>query len=266
VPIRDAKGLSRSVPADRPVPVVLAAGQGTRMKSPLPKVLHRVAGRTMIDRVVSTLEASGIARIVVVVGFGRRAVEEELDATHPGISTVVQGEQLGTGHAVRCALPVLDEGVRTVGVFSGDTPLLTPATVYGLMREHLDRSAALTLLTAVVADPEGYGRIIRSPEDLVERIVEQIEAGDAERAVREINAGAYIFAHHDLRMVLEDLRTNNVRGEYYLTDAVGLLRARGRTVAAMVAAGEAFDVLGVNTLEQLLQAEQLLRERAELRV
>ena len=245
---------------------MLAAGQGTRMKSPLPKVLHRVAGRTMIDRVVAVLEEAGVPAIVVVVGFDRRAVEEELRATHPRAVPVEQAEQLGTGHAVRCALPALDEGAGTVGVFSGDTPLLSPATVHELMREHFGRAAALTLLTAELNEPEGYGRVIRSPEGLVERIVEQRDAGVAERAVREINAGAYIFEQRDLRTALEDLSTGNAQGEYYLTDTVGLLRARGRTVAAVVAPGDAFEVLGVNTLEQLLQAERLLRERRELRV
>jgi len=209
---------------------VLAAGQGIRMKSPLPKVLHRVAGRTMIDRVVAGLEEAGVPEIV------------------------------------RCALPVLDKGAGTVGVFSGDTPLLTAATVHGLMREHLGRAAALTLLTAELDDPEGYGRVIRSPEGRVERIVEQKDASPAERAVREINAGAYIFTQPDLRAALEGLSTGNAQGEYYLTDTVGLLRARGRTVAAVVAPGDAFEVLGVNTLEQLLQAERLLRERRELQV
>ncbi len=245
---------------------MLAAGQGIRMKSPLPKVLHRVAGRTMIDRVVAGLEEAGVPEIVVVVGFGRPAVEEELRATHPRAVPVEQAEQLGTGHAVRCALPVLDKGAGTVGVFSGDTPLLTAATVHGLMREHLGRAAALTLLTAELDDPEGYGRVIRSPEGRVERIVEQKDASPAERAVREINAGAYIFTQPDLRAALEGLSTGNAQGEYYLTDTVGLLRARGRTVAAVVAPGDAFEVLGVNTLEQLLQAERLLRERRELQV
>jgi bifunctional UDP-N-acetylglucosamine pyrophosphorylase/glucosamine-1-phosphate N-acetyltransferase len=261
--------LSRPTPEDRPVPdaaVVLAAGQGTRMKSPLPKVLHRVAGRTMIDRVVSGLESAGIAEIVVVVGFGRRAVEEELRSTHPRAVPVEQAEQLGTGHAVRCALPALDERARTVGVFSGDTPLLTAATVHGLMREHLGRAAALTLLTAELDDPDGYGRVIRSPDGRVERIVEQKDASPAERAVREINAGAYIFTQPDLRTALEGVRTGNAQGEYYLTDAVGLLCEQGRTVAAVIAPGDAFEVLGVNTLEQLLQAERLLLERGELTI
>lgn len=245
------------------VAIVLAAGQGTRMRSPLPKVLHRVGGRTMIDRVLDILERAGVEELVVVVGFGRPAVEAELAATHPRARVAVQEEQRGTGHAVRCALPLLPEDEAAVGIFSGDTPLLRPGTVHRLAGEHARRGAAATLLTAEMDDPTGYGRVLRGTDGLVTRIVEQKDASPAELRVREINAGAYVFVQDALRESLGRLRDDNAQGEYYLTDTIALLRADGRPVAALVAEGSAFEVLGVNTLEQLLQAEAHLHERRQ---
>jgi len=217
----------------------------------------------MLDRVLGMLERAGIEDLVVVVGFGRAAVEAELAATHPRARIAIQEEQLGTGHAVRCALPLLSGGADAVGIFSGDTPLLRPATVRELAAEHRRRGAAATLLTAELEDPTGYGRVLRGPDGLVTRIVEQKDASPEELRVREINAGAYVYDLPALRESLVRLRDDNAQGEYYLTDTIGLLGAEGRPLAAVVAAGSAFEVLGVNTVEQLLQAEVVLHERQQ---
>ncbi len=233
------------------------------MNSPLPKVLHRVGGRTMLDRVVSTLRQAGAEQVIAVIGFGRQAVEAELEATHPGTLIAVQEDQLGTGHAVQTALPLLPHDARTVGIFSGDTPLLTPRIVGELSREHRERQAAVTLLTAELDDPSGYGRIVRSADGLVERIVEEKDADIEVRAIPEINAGAYVYDRGALIESLGQLSDDNTQGEFYLTDTIDILRRQGEPVAAFVAGGDPSSVLGVNTVEQLLEAEVLLKEREE---
>lgn len=233
------------------------------MNSPLPKVLHRVGGRTMVDRVAGVLERAGVPDLVVVVGFGREAVAADLERHHAGARIAIQEEQLGTGDAARAAMPRVPEGAESVGVFSGDTPLLTPETVWALTAEHRERAAAATLLTAELDDPAGYGRIVRDGEGLVERIVEEKDADREVFAIREINAGAYLFQRPDLEEALGALRSDNAQGEYYLTDTVSYFRERGRPVAALKASGDASEVLGVNTQEQLLHAEQILKEREE---
>ncbi len=245
--------------------VVLAAGEGTRMKSPLPKVLHRAGGRTLVDWVLGALKEAGIGRIIAVVGFRREAVIAELEAHHPDVEIAVQEEQLGTGHAVGSALPLVGEDVSTIGVFSGDTPLLSVEIVRALSRQHHGRGAAATLLTAEVTDPSGYGRIVRDADGLVEYIVEEADAGPDELMIREINAGAYIFEREALTESLGILRSDNAQGEYYLTDTVAYLRSQGLTVAAFMAAGNTAEVLGINTIEQLMQVEVLLSERGRVK-
>jgi bifunctional UDP-N-acetylglucosamine pyrophosphorylase/glucosamine-1-phosphate N-acetyltransferase len=137
------------------------------MNSPLPKVLHRVGGRTMLDRVIEMLERAGVECIIVVVGFDRRSVEADITAHHADVAIAVQEEQLGTGHAVSQAMPLVPEQATAVGVFSGDTPLMTPEIVWVLTREHLEREAAATMLTAELEEPTGYGRVVRSEDGLV---------------------------------------------------------------------------------------------------
>ena len=231
------------------------------MNSPLPKVLHRVGGRTMLDRVAGVLERAGVPDLVVVVGFGREAVAAEVQQHHPRARIAVQEEQLGTGHAVKAAMHRVPGAAKTVGVFSGDVPLLTPETVWDLARAQRERDAAAVLLTADLEDPSGYGRIVRDGEGLVERIVEEKDAHEEVLALREINAGSYLFERGALEEALGALRSDNAQGEYYLTDTVAYFRGRGRPVAAVKAPGDASEVLGVNTQEQLLEAERLLRER-----
>ncbi len=251
------------------VVVVLAAGEGTRMRSATPKVLHALAGRSLLGHVVEAASALEPHHLVVVVGHGRGAVEEHLAEIAPWALTVVQSEQNGTGHAVRIALADLAErGVETssgpVVVLTGDTPLLTGTTLVTLVADHTTAGAAATVLTARVADPAGYGRIVRAADGALERIVEEKDADDDERAIDEINSGMYAFAPDRLAASLGRLTTDNAQGEEYLTDVVGLLRADGDAVAASVCV-DADEILGVNDRVQLAQAGAILRDRINAR-
>ena len=241
----------------RPAAVILAAGRGKRMKSDLPKVLHKVGGRTMLDRVIETARKAGAGRIVVVVGHGRDQVVRTLPA---GVEWVVQEEQLGTGHAARCAGAALAGHQGPVLVLSGDVPLLRHETVAALERERASAGAACAVLTAEVNGEHAYGRIVRDPAGKVSKIVEHKDADPEERKIKEINTGTYSFAPGILFPALELLRADNAQGEYYLTDVVGILIARGSKVVC-VKTDSAEEALGVNSAEELARAEAALRAR-----
>lgn len=247
-----------------PVVIVLAAGEGTRMRSATPKVLHAIAGRSLIGHVLEAASAVDPSHVVVVIGHGRDAVLEHLEEIAPWVDTVVQEEQRGTGHAVRIALAALASAQALtpapVVVLSGDTPLLTGASVRMLVEAHLRAGAAATLLTAVLKDPSGYGRVVRATDGSVEGIVEHRDASDEVLAIEEINAGMYAFDPARLAPALERLTTANDQGEEYLTDAVGLLRAEGYPVAGLVV-DDAHEILGVNDRVQLAEAAALMRDR-----
>lgn len=247
-----------------PVVIVLAAGEGTRMRSATPKVLHAIAGRSLIGHVLEAASAVDPSHVVVVIGHARDQVLAHLEEVAPWVDTVVQEEQRGTGHAVRIALSAL-ASVQTltsapVVVLSGDTPLLTGATVRELVDAHLRTGAAATLLTAVLGDPTGYGRVVRATDGSVESIVEHRDASDEVRAVSEINAGMYAFDPTRLAPALERLTTANDQGEEYLTDVVGLMRADGYPVAGLVVE-DSHEILGVNDRVQLAEAAALMRDR-----
>ena len=244
--------------------LVLAAGEGTRMRSRTPKVLHAVAGRSLLGHVLSAAEQLSPERVVVVVGAGRDQVVAHLTQIAPAAIPVVQERQGGTGHAVRIALEQLPDVTGTLVVAAGDTPLLTPATLAALVETHVRAGAAATVLTALLADPTGYGRVLRDETGNVAAIVEHRDATAEERAVREINSGIYVFAVEHLRAALEQLTTDNAQGEEYLTDVLSILREQGRPVAA-VAADDALDVAGVNDRAQLAEAGAALRDRLLLR-
>ena len=247
-----------------PVVIVLAAGEGTRMRSATPKVLHTIAGRSLIGHVLEAASAVDPAHVVVVIGHGRDQVLEHLEEVAPWVDTVVQEEQRGTGHAVRIALTALASAqALTSGpivVLSGDTPLLTGATVRRLVDEQVSSGSAATLLTAVLDDPTGYGRIVRAEDGAVQAIVEHRDAPAEILAIAEINAGMYAFDPVDLAPALERLTTANDQGEEYLTDAVGLLRADDRPVAGLVV-DDPHEILGVNDRVQLSEAAALMRDR-----
>ena len=247
-----------------PVVIVLAAGEGTRMRSATPKVLHAIAGRSLIGHVLEAASAVDPSHVVVVIGHGRDAVLEHLEEVAPWVDTVVQEEQRGTGHAVRIALAAMASAqVLTpapVVVLSGDTPLLTGASVRMLVEAHVRAGAAATLLTAVLQDPSGYGRVVRAADGSVAAIVEHRDASDEELGIEEINAGMYAFDPARLAPALERLTTANDQGEEYLTDAVGILRAEGYPVAGLVV-DDAHEILGVNDRVQLAEAAALMRDR-----
>ncbi len=240
--------------------VVLAAGEGTRMKSTAtPKVLHALCGRTMLGHVVTTARALRPEHLVVVVGHEREQVTAHLAELDPAARAVVQEEQNGTGHAVRVALEALPELNGTVVVVPGDAPLLTAETLNALVAEHTILRAATTLLTAELDDPTGYGRVVRSAGS-VTGVVEHKDADEATLAIREVATSVYAFDTAQLAASLRELRTDNAQGEEYLTDVVGLHKAAGLTVAAHVAAS-AGETMGVNDRVQLSQARTLLRDR-----
>ncbi|MFJ5121412.1 MULTISPECIES: bifunctional UDP-N-acetylglucosamine diphosphorylase/glucosamine-1-phosphate N-acetyltransferase GlmU [unclassified Kitasatospora] len=246
--------------------VVLAAGGGTRMKSnSLPKVLHEVCGRSLVGHAVAAAQELTPQQLVVVVGHMREKVREHLTALHPAARAVVQEEQNGTGHAVRTALEALAaDGVEldgTVIVTTGDAPLLTGATLRSLAEAHAEQGNGVTVLTAVVPDPFGYGRILRDGADgAVAAIVEEKDASDAQRAIGEINSGVFAFDAKLLAEALSRVTTDNVQGEEYLTDTLEILRTAGHRVGAVVAA-DYRDILGINDRVQLAQARRLLNDR-----
>jgi bifunctional UDP-N-acetylglucosamine pyrophosphorylase / glucosamine-1-phosphate N-acetyltransferase len=246
--------------------VVLAAGEGTRMRSSLPKVLHDVVGRALLSHVLDLIAPLDAHHVVVVVGHGRDLVAAHLEQ-HPGVLTAVQDQQNGTGHAVRIALEqVAGQGIDVaalggpVVVVSGDSPLTLPETLVELIDVHEQTGAAATVLTAVLADPTGYGRILRDG-DSVEAIVEQKDATEEQRLLTEVNSGVYAFDPHLLGSALGRVSTDNAQGEEYLTDVLAILRADGGVVSA-VTAGHPDEILGVNDRVQLAQAGAVLRDRA----
>jgi len=252
------------VTSQGPVVIVLAAGEGTRMRSATPKVLHAIAGRSLIGHVLEAASAVDPSHVVVVIGHARDQVLAHLEEVAPWVDTVVQEEQRGTGHAVRIALAALASAqalaAAPVIVLSGDTPLLTGATVRELVEAHLDAGAAATLLTAVLADPTGYGRVVRAADGSVESIVEHRDASDEVLSISEINAGMYAFDPSRLAPALDRLTTANDQGEEYLTDVVGLMRADGYPVAGLVVE-DSHEILGVNDRVQLAEAAGLMRDR-----
>ena len=239
------------------VAVILAAGKGTRMKSAVPKVLHRVGGRPMLAHVLTAAEKAGAARSVAVVGFGADQVRE---AIGPAAEFVIQAEQLGTGHAVMQAREALAGYTGTVMVLCGDTPLLTADLLCRLHDAHRQAGAAATVLTAVLPDASGYGRVIRDGAGRVVRIVEQKDASPAELTVNEINTGIYCFECQQLLAALDGLTCDNKQGEYYLTDVIGIFVGQGAKVWALTA-GDHRETLGINSRLQLAEAEKILRRR-----
>ncbi|MCX4511372.1 MULTISPECIES: bifunctional UDP-N-acetylglucosamine diphosphorylase/glucosamine-1-phosphate N-acetyltransferase GlmU [Streptomyces] len=249
--------------ANRPAAVVvLAAGEGTRMKSKTPKVLHEIAGRSLVGHVVSAARELEPEQLVVVVGHASEQVKEHLAAHYAGTRTAFQAEQNGTGHAVRMGLEELGRTPEgTVVVVCGDTPLLSGETLTALTATHAADGNAVTVLTAEVPDSTGYGRIVRdAATGAVTAIVEHKDATEAERAIREINSGVFAFDGQLLADALGKVRTDNSQGEEYLTDVLGILREAGHRVGASVTADHR-EILGINNRVQLAEARRLLNER-----
>ncbi|MGH3492859.1 MAG: bifunctional UDP-N-acetylglucosamine diphosphorylase/glucosamine-1-phosphate N-acetyltransferase GlmU [Sciscionella sp.] len=252
-PLPDSLGVhsgERSVSA-----IVLAAGEGTRMRSATPKVLHRLAGRTLVEHAVRAVAGLLPAELAVVVGHGRELLVGHLDdlsgALQHTITVAVQHERRGTGHAVGCALPLLRQpAVGTVLVTYGDTPLLDTATLAGLIAAHERAANAVTVLTAELADPSGYGRVLRSADAEVLGIVEQADATAQQLSITEVNSGVYAFDAAVLADAVRALGTDNAQGELYLTDVLRIARSQGYRVGAELCA-DPVGVAGVNDRVQL---------------
>jgi bifunctional UDP-N-acetylglucosamine pyrophosphorylase/glucosamine-1-phosphate N-acetyltransferase len=244
--------------------VVLAAGEGTRMKSSVPKVLHPLCGRPMLLYVIGALEELDLQRIVVVVGHASERVIKTLHSqTDVPLEFVEQRVQRGTGDAVSVGLTVFPDDMEEEDdliVVPGDTPLLRAETLADLAREHDESDAAATVLTARLPDPTGYGRIVRGKDGRVEAIVDHWDATEEERAIDEVNTSIYCFRRGLLAPALRRLSPENAQGEYYLTDAIAVLRQAGHKVIAMESP-EVAEAMGVNDQVQLAEAEQALRAR-----
>ncbi|WP_245160783.1 bifunctional UDP-N-acetylglucosamine diphosphorylase/glucosamine-1-phosphate N-acetyltransferase GlmU [Blastococcus sp. CT_GayMR16] len=240
--------------------VVLAAGQGTRMRSSTPKVLHPLGGRSLLGHVLAAAEPLNAGATVVVVGSGRDVVEQHLADIAPAALPVVQHEQNGSGHAAAVALAAVPDLEGDVLLVNGDAPLLRVATVAALVDAHRAAGNVLTVLTAEVDDPTGLGRIVRDDDGAVLAIVEERDATDAQRAIREINAGVYVGDAAALRRSLASLGADNDQGEQYVTDVLGLLVAEGAPVGGVLAE-DADDVLGCNDQRELAARRRTLNDR-----
>lgn len=237
--------------------IILAAGKGTRMKSKLPKVLHEVAGKSMLAHVLSHVSSVDTEKNIVIVGHEA----ERVIATLPkGTNYVKQSEQLGTGHAVKIAADLLADQEGMTLVIAGDTPLITGETLNRLFAHHKSQKATATILTAIAENPTGYGRIVRGVDHSVEKIVEQKDASESEKAIKEINTGTYVFDNKSLFMALNKITTNNAQGEYYLTDVIEIFKSMQKTVAAF-SLDDFNESLGVNDRVALAQAEKIMRAR-----
>mgnify|MGYP000490310478 CR=1 FL=1 len=240
--------------------IILAAGKGTRMKSELPKVVHRIDGQCLVDYVIDAAKGAGAKDICLVVGYKHEVVEAEI--SHQDVQYALQTEQLGTGHAVKCASDFIGtEG--DVVVLCGDTPLVTGKTLEQAIKKHVAAGNGVTVISAMLSDPFGYGRIIRDEKGL-SKIVEQKDATEEEQAVREVNSGMYIFNSEALSASLDLLSNDNAAGEYYLTDTIALIKKIGLKVSALPLTGDACDeIRGVNTIDQLEEAEQIMCHRED---
>ena len=240
--------------------IVLAAGEGTRMKSPIPKTLHRVCGQTMLGHCLAAAAELAPDRLVVVVGHDSERVAAHVIEHVPGAIIVVQDYLGGTGHAVRVALETVGTISGTVVVTYADTPLLKGATLAKLVSERDASGAAAAVLTAQVPDPSGYGRIVRDDVGAFAAIVEQADATPAQRAISEINTGMYAFDGDLLADAVKRVRTDNAQGEEYLTDAVTVLRCDGYPVVT-VDCQDLDEIQGVNDLAQLARASRVMNSR-----
>lgn len=240
--------------------IIMAAGLGTRMKSATPKVLHEIGGRSLVGHAVVTARALAPEHLVVVVGTGREQVEAHLAEIDPGVRTAFQEQQLGTGDAVRAGLTAVPEVDGAIVVTSGDVPLLRAETLQELLAEHQSSGNAVTVLTARVPDPTGYGRILPGDDGSVAGIVEHKDASPEQRQIDEINSGIYVFDAAALRAGLSRITTDNAQGELYLTDVLAIARGDGKRVGAYVTE-DAMQTEGVNDRVQLATLRAELNRR-----
>jgi bifunctional UDP-N-acetylglucosamine pyrophosphorylase/glucosamine-1-phosphate N-acetyltransferase len=239
--------------------VILAAGEGTRMKSSTPKVLHSISGRSLVGHVLSAVTALSPQQVRVVVGAGREQVEAHLSEIAPHVTTVFQEKRGGTGHATQLALDGL-KASGTILVLAGDTPMLTGSSLSELLNAHHAGGFTASVLTAEHPDPTGYGRIIRADDDSLLRIVEERDADEIQRDILEVNSGVYAFDAVKLAGAIGKLKNDNSQGELYLTDVIEILRNEGGKIAAVLI-DDFIEILGVNDRVQLAESAALLRDR-----
>ncbi len=236
--------------------LILAAGKGTRMKSKLPKVLHKIGGKPMLRHVIDAAKRAGSVREVVVIGAGAEMVEHEIS----GVEFVMQTEQLGTGHAVLCAKENFADSTGTLLILCGDTPLLTSDLLKKFIAAHEDSNCAVTVLTAEMPDATGYGRVIREDDGTFKKIVEDKDANSIEKQIREVNAGVYCADVRKLFSALDKVGNDNAQGEYYLPDVLSILKSE-REKVAIYTAEYCDETLGINTRIQLAAADQIIRRK-----
>jgi bifunctional UDP-N-acetylglucosamine pyrophosphorylase/glucosamine-1-phosphate N-acetyltransferase len=239
--------------------IILAAGKSKRMNSHLPKVLLPLNGSPLLSYVLKTAQDSGLKRIIVVVGKGHDEVKKAF--IHNSVEFVLQNRLLGTADAVRTCEKLLTEDEEIL-VFCGDTPLLTSHTITKLAKVYKQERADVTLLTAILDNPYGYGRIVRDGNNQIQAIVEEREASEEIKKIREINSGAYIFRWRRLAPILNQLKPSRVSGEYYLTDAIAALKQTGAKIASYTTPHSS-EILGVNTPEEFDQVAKILVQRDE---
>lgn len=236
--------------------IILSAGKGTRMKSSLPKVVHKVSGKEMVNHVIDSSIKAGVNEVIAILGHGAEIVKSRIPKD---VKTAIQSEQLGTGHAVTMAVNYIDDEDIIV-VLCGDTPLIKEDTLKRLFDYHIENQNSATILTTKVDNPNGYGRIIRDSNENVLKIVEQKDANEYEVLVNEINSGIYCFNGKDLKESLGKISNNNAQGEYYLTDTIGILRDLDKKVGAFNGS-TIEELMGVNSRVELARAEDIMRHR-----
>lgn len=237
--------------------VILAAGFGTRMKSKVPKVVHEVMGRPLVEHVIRATKEAGVTEVCAVVGHMSEVVQEAIST--PGVEYRYQHEVLGTGHAVMMAEDFIKDESHVL-ILCGDTPLVTSKTLEDMLAFHCENNNSATVLSTIVDNPTGYGRIIRNANNAFMKIVEQKDASEEEKAVGEINSGMYCFKGKDLKYALKQLTNENAQGEYYLTDTLEILLKQGHKVDAVVTE-EQDDIRGINNRVQLHDANTIMKNR-----
>ncbi len=240
--------------------VILAAGKGTRMKSDKPKVVHQVMGKPMVYYSIEAARRAGADEVCVIVGYKADEVKQAIaeSGAEISVSYALQEQQLGTGHAVKCASDFIGKDGDVI-ILCGDTPLVTGETLNKALDFHQKNGNGVTVISAILDEPFGYGRIIRNGDSL-EKIVEEKDANESEKAVKEVNSGMYIFNCDELQAALTQISNDNAQGEYYLPDAIEIIKKMGLKASA-VPMDDADQIRGVNTLEQLAEAEKIMENR-----
>lgn len=237
--------------------LIMAAGKGTRMKSTLPKVLHKVCNKEMINHIIDVLRESDVSDINVIVGYCGDQVKAATEKKN--VSYSFQDAQLGTGHAVKCSLSYLKDKKGAVTILSGDCPMITKETINAALDFHEKEGCAVTIVSSYTEKPHGYGRIVRDKDNFVDKIVEQKDCSEAEAKITEINSGTYIFDIEKLIKNIYYLNNQNVQKEYYLTDMIQILKDKNLKIGAISAPYE--EIIGVNSMEQLDEVENILKNR-----